>query len=96
MIEVTDAFFNEVKKINYIKAYTYTSEEFQDSSTISDIKDFCEYFELNTLESTTWNYRKIEGRHGELEGWATLKNGKDVPPYVIICIRIRRLENIIH
>jgi len=79
LTEVADAFFSDLRSGAIDAAYGRVSGPFRRATSLEDFRRFVAGQQLDSIHSTSWGSRKIEGAGdgatGELEGTATSRDG---------------------
>lgn len=69
-----------LKKEDYIKAYAYTSIDFQKATSLEEFKKFvAAYPSLRNNESSSFTNREIQNNEGTLQGTLTSRDGATTP-----------------
>lgn len=79
MSDTANEFFIHVKTKHYDDAYNMLSEDFQQSTSKEDLKNFLIQNALSNFESVSWNSRSVENNMGKLEGTITTNSGGTIP-----------------
>jgi hypothetical protein len=79
MVTLTDEFFTAVKNKDMKKAYTYLSEDFQASTSQSELENYLEKNRISKFKEASWGSRSINGGRGTLIGSITTESGGVVP-----------------
>ncbi|WP_299178927.1 hypothetical protein [uncultured Neptuniibacter sp.] len=79
MVTSADEFFAAVKNKEMNKAYTYLSEDFQASTSQSDLESYLEKNLIHKFKEASWESRSINGGRGSLIGSITTESGGVVP-----------------
>jgi len=79
MVKSADAFFTAAKNRDMNKAYTYLSEDFQASTSRSDLESYFEKNLIYKFKEASWESRSINGGRGSLIGSITTESGGVVP-----------------
>ena len=78
--EVADQQLVALRAGDYAKAYSYTSKDFQNSTSLDKFKEFVDsYPSLKNNESSSFSTRKMENDVGTLEGTLKSKDGGVTP-----------------
>ncbi len=77
--EVADQFLTAVKQGNLLKAYGYTSREFQATTSLQDLAEFLNDSALMDFSTSSWSSRSISGNQGNLEGSVKTRGGGTIP-----------------
>jgi len=77
--DTADQFFSAVKEKDFPKAYTFTSQEFQASTSLEELQRFLEGTALLDYQEASWGSRSVSGSQGELEGSIKTTSGGTIP-----------------
>ena len=88
MTEVVNEFFIHVKSKHYADAYNMFSEDFKQSTSEEQFKNFVIQNALINYKEANWDSRSVENKIGKLEGTITTQNGGVIP------FRIQLIKNI--
>jgi hypothetical protein len=77
--KVADQFFSAVKEKDFSKAYSYTSQDFQASTSLEDLQRFLEGTALLDYQDASWSSRSFSGNEGNLEGSIKTSSGGTIP-----------------
>jgi len=79
LTETASEFFIHVKTKHYNDAYEMLSDDFKQSTTKEQLKEFLIKNSLVDYKSADWSSRSTENSKGKLEGTITTKNGAVIP-----------------
>ncbi|EOX1298574.1 hypothetical protein ACPD1E_003680 [Vibrio cholerae] len=79
MVKSADGFFVAVKNKDMGKAATYLSDDFQASTSQSDLELYLEKNFIHKFKEANWESRSINGNRGSLIGSITTESGGVVP-----------------
>lgn len=79
MVKSADEFFSAVKENDINKAYTYLSEDFQASTSQTDLEIYLENNFIDKFKEASWESRSINGGRGSLIGSISTQTGGVVP-----------------
>jgi Domain of unknown function (DUF4864) len=77
--KVADQFFSAVKEKDFTKAYSFTSQDFQASTSLEDLQRFLEGTALLDYQDASWGSRSVSGSQGELDGSIKTSSGGTIP-----------------
>ncbi|MDA0993787.1 MAG: hypothetical protein O3A13_09155 [Proteobacteria bacterium] len=79
MVRTADDFFLATKNGDIAAAYSFLSEDFQASTSQSELSTFAQSNRLTEFQEANWQNRSVSGGRGELVGSITTTSGGVVP-----------------